>query len=140
MRKLYRSRSNKKLAGVLGGLGEYWKIDPTIIRLIFLIIFFITAIFPFLIAYIIAAIIIPLEPITRKQRKYKVLYRSRKNKFIAGVLAGISEFLKIDPTIIRLIFIAIMILTGFAPMIFAYIVAWIVIPEKPGSDIEIEIK
>ena len=113
MRKLYRSRSNKKIAGVLGGLGDYWKIDPTIVRLIFLVIFFLTAIFPFLIVYIIAAIVIPIEPASRKQKKYKRLYRSKKNKFIAGVLAGVSEFLKIDPTIVRLIFIAIMILTGF---------------------------
>ncbi|NGX35175.1 MAG: hypothetical protein K1060chlam1_01547 [Candidatus Anoxychlamydiales bacterium] len=140
MRKLYRSRSNKKIAGVLGGLGDYWKIDPTIVRLIFLVIFFLTAIFPFLIVYIIAAIVIPIEPASRKQKKYKRLYRSKKNKFIAGVLAGVSEFLKIDPTIVRLIFIAIMILTGFAPMIFSYVVAWIIMPEKPGKDIEIEIK
>ena len=139
MRKLYRSRSNKKIAGVLGGLGGYWKIDPTIIRLIFLVIFFLTAIFPLLIAYIIAAIVIPLEPASRVKKKYKRLYRSRKNKFLAGVLAGVAKFLKIDPTIVRLIFIAVMILTGFAPMIFAYIIAWIIIPEKPGRNIEIEV-
>ncbi|HEU64924.1 MAG: hypothetical protein KR126chlam4_00307 [Candidatus Anoxychlamydiales bacterium] len=139
MRKLYRSRSNKKVAGVLGGLGNYFKIDPTIIRLLFLVIFFITAIFPLLIAYIIAAIVIPIEPASHAHKKYKRLYRSRKNKFIAGVLAGIAEFFKIDPTIVRLLFIVIMIITGFAPMIFVYIVAWIIVPEKPGKNIEIEI-
>ena len=139
MRKLYRSRSNKKVAGVLGGLGNYFNIDPTIIRLLFLVIFFITAIFPLLIAYIIAAIVIPIEPASHAHKKYKRLYRSRKNKFIAGVLAGIAEFFKIDPTIVRLLFIVIMIITGFAPMIFVYIVAWIIVPEKPGKNIEIEI-
>ncbi len=139
MRKLYRSRSNKKVAGVLGGLGNYFNIDPTIIRLLFLVIFFITAIFPLLIAYIIAAIVIPVEPASHAQKKYKRLHRSRKNKFIAGVLAGIAEFFKIDPTIVRLLFIVIMIITGFAPMIFVYIVAWIIVPEKPGKNIEIEI-
>ncbi|NGX48495.1 MAG: hypothetical protein K940chlam5_00080 [Candidatus Anoxychlamydiales bacterium] len=139
MRKLYRSRSNKKAAGVLGGLGSYFNIDPTIIRLLFLVVFFITAIFPLLIAYIIAAIVIPVEPASRAQKKYKRLYRSRKNRFIAGVLAGIAMYFKIDPTIVRLIFIVVMIITGFVPMIFAYIIAWIIMPEKPGRNIEIEI-
>ena len=139
MRKLYRSRSNKKVAGVLGGLGNYFNIDPTIIRLLFLVVFFITAIFPLFIAYIIAATVVPLEPVSRTHKKYKRLYRSRKNKFIAGVLAGIATYFKIDPTIVRLLFIVIMIITGFAPMIFAYIVAWIIMPEKPGRNIEIEI-
>ena len=139
MRKLYRSRSNKKAAGVLGGLVSYFNIDPTIIRLLFLVVFFITAIFPLLIAYIIAAVVIPVEPSSRAQKKYKRLYRSRKNRFIAGVLAGIAMYFKIDPTIVRLIFIVVMIITGFAPMIFAYIIAWIIMPEKPGRNIEIEI-
>ncbi len=139
MKKLYRSRSNKKVAGVLGGLGSYFNIDPTIIRLLFLVVFFITAIFPLLIAYIIAAIVIPVEPASRAQKKYKRLYRSRKNRFIAGVLAGIAMYFKIDPTIVRLIFIVVMIITGFAPMILAYIIAWIIMPEKPSRNIEIEI-
>ncbi len=139
MRKLYRSRSNKKVAGVLGGLGNYFNIDPTIIRLLFLAVFFITAIFPLSIVYIIAAIVIPVEPALRKYKKYKRLYRSRKNKFIAGVLAGIAMYFKIDATIVRLIFIVIMIITGFVPMIFAYIIAWIIMPEKPRKNIEIEI-
>lgn len=140
MRKLYRSRSNKKIAGVLAGLGDYWKIDPTIIRLIFIILLFLTAVLPLLIAYIIAAIVIPLQPASYSDKRYKRLYRSRKNRFIAGVLGGIAEFFKIDPTIVRLIYIGLMIITGFAPMILSYIIAWIIIPEKPVRDIEIEIK
>ncbi len=140
MRKLYRCRKNKKIAGVLAGLGEYWNIDPTILRLLFLLIFFLTVIIPLLIGYLIASFIIPLEPIYQKHPKqYKRLYRSRKDKFIAGVLAGIAEFLKIDSTIVRLIFIVLMIITGFVPLIFTYIIAWIIIPEKPSKDIEIEI-
>ena len=140
MKKLYRSRSNKKVAGVCGGLGNYWGLDPTIVRLLFLLICFITVVFPLLLAYIICAIVIPLEPKSKSHKKCKRLYRSRKNKFIAGVLAGISEYFKIDVIVIRLIFIVLMVITGFVPMILAYIVACIIIPEKPGKDIEIEIK
>ncbi|NGX27851.1 MAG: hypothetical protein K940chlam1_00020 [Candidatus Anoxychlamydiales bacterium] len=62
MKKLYRSRTNRKIAGVCGGLAEYWGLDVTILRIIVVVLFFITAIFPVLIAYFIAILLIPLEP------------------------------------------------------------------------------
>ena len=55
-RKLYRSATNKMLCGVCGGIGEYFGIDPTIIRLIWAILIFSG---PGIIAYIIAAVVIP---------------------------------------------------------------------------------
>lgn len=55
-RKLYRSVTNKMLCGVCGGIGEYFNIDPTIIRLIWAILIFSG---PGIIAYIIAAVVIP---------------------------------------------------------------------------------
>ena len=66
MKKLYRSRTNRKIAGVCGGLGKYWKIDPTILRIIVVVLFFLTAIIPVLVAYFIAILLIPLEPETKK--------------------------------------------------------------------------
>lgn len=62
-KKLYKSRSNKTLAGVCGGLADYFDIDVTIVRLIWVAFFFLTAGFPTILAYIIAALIIPEEPI-----------------------------------------------------------------------------
>ncbi|MGB4722928.1 MAG: PspC domain-containing protein, partial [Defluviitoga tunisiensis] len=60
MKKLYRSRDNKVLAGVCGGIGEYFEIDPVIIRLIWIVL---TMIWGFgLFLYIIAIFLIPLEP------------------------------------------------------------------------------
>ncbi|HYE23403.1 MAG TPA: PspC domain-containing protein [Candidatus Paceibacterota bacterium] len=59
MKKLYRSRENRIFAGVLGGLGEYFNIDPVILRLAYLLIIIFSAIIPGVIVYIIAAIIIP---------------------------------------------------------------------------------
>jgi len=38
-KKLFRSRSNSKIAGVCGGLGDYFNIDPTLVRILFLIFF-----------------------------------------------------------------------------------------------------
>jgi phage shock protein PspC (stress-responsive transcriptional regulator) len=56
-KKLYKSATNRKIAGVCGGIGEYFDVDPTIIRLIWIIL--VLAAGTGLLAYIIAAIIMP---------------------------------------------------------------------------------
>lgn len=58
-KKLYRSKNNRFICGVCGGIGEYFNIDPTIIRLLF-VFFGLTG--GGLLTYIIAAIIIPDSP------------------------------------------------------------------------------
>ncbi len=55
-KRLFKSRTNRVLCGVCGGIGEYFNIDPTIIRLLFLLLACTATGF---FAYIIAAIIIP---------------------------------------------------------------------------------
>jgi phage shock protein C len=59
MKKLYRSTENKKIAGIFGGLGEIFNIDPTLLRLIFVFIGLVTAVIPLVIAYLVGWIIIP---------------------------------------------------------------------------------
>jgi phage shock protein C len=59
MKKLYRSSEDQKIAGICGGLGEYFSIDPTLIRLAFVFIALATAIIPMIVAYLIGWIIIP---------------------------------------------------------------------------------
>ena len=56
-KKLYKSATNRKIAGVCGGIGEYFDVDPTIVRLIWIIL--VLAAGTGLLAYIIAAIIMP---------------------------------------------------------------------------------
>ena len=60
MKQLYKSSTNKKIAGVCGGIGEYFGIDPTIVRLGFVALTFLAG--GGLAAYIIAAIIMPDQP------------------------------------------------------------------------------
>jgi phage shock protein C len=62
MKRLYRSRTDKKLAGICGGLGEYLGVDPTVIRLATAIVCIATGFVPGFIAYVIAWIIIPEAP------------------------------------------------------------------------------
>jgi phage shock protein C len=59
-RRLYRSKHNRVLLGICGGMGEYFNIDPVIIRVI-AIVLLIIGVFPAIIAYLILALIIPLE-------------------------------------------------------------------------------
>ncbi|MDR3441636.1 MAG: PspC domain-containing protein [Legionella sp.] len=59
-RKLWRSRKNRKIAGVCGGLGDYFNVDPTWIRIIF-IIFFLLGGTAFLV-YLFMWLLVPLEP------------------------------------------------------------------------------
>lgn len=58
-KRLYRSNTNKIFAGICGGLGEYFNIDPTILRIIWLLVVIFTGIVPGLVAYILAIFIIP---------------------------------------------------------------------------------
>jgi phage shock protein C len=60
----------------------------------------------------------------------KKLYRSRTNRMIAGVCAGLGDFFDIDPTIIRLLFAA-GALFGFGSFILIYLVIFIVVSEEP---------
>ena len=64
----------------------------------------------------------------------KKLYRNIQNKMIAGVCAGLGDYLKVDATIIRLIW-ALIGLTGAG--ILAYLVAALIIPEKPTDIIDV---
>jgi phage shock protein C len=64
-KRLFRSRTDRAVAGIFGGLGHYFNVDPVLLRVVWLLFFVITGIFPGLIVYIIAIFIIPLEPETQ---------------------------------------------------------------------------
>jgi phage shock protein C len=59
-KRLYRSRDERKIWGVCGGIAEYFDVDPTIIRLIAVLTLFFAC--TGIIVYIILAIVMPLEP------------------------------------------------------------------------------
>ena len=58
-KRLYKSNTNKILCGVLGGLGEYFDIDPTLVRIGYLLLTVFSAGFPGVLLYIIMALIVP---------------------------------------------------------------------------------
>jgi phage shock protein C len=62
IKKLYRSDKDKTIAGIVGGLGEYFEVDSTLLRLIVLAGIFATGFFPGVIAYFLALLIVPKKP------------------------------------------------------------------------------
>lgn len=60
-KKLYRSNTDKKITGVCGGLAEYFDVDSTIIRLIWVLLACITAFVGAFVAYLIVALIVPVK-------------------------------------------------------------------------------
>lgn len=68
-KRLYKSNVDKKIAGVCGGIAEYFDIDPTIVRLV--TAFLILAYGSGLIIYIIAACVMPVSPIVNETKENK---------------------------------------------------------------------
>lgn len=59
----------------------------------------------------------------------KKLFRSVRDRMIAGVCGGIAEYFNIDSTLVRLVFL--LLVFGIGGGLIAYIVAWIVVPDSP---------
>ena len=60
----------------------------------------------------------------------KRLYRSRKDRMIGGVCGGLAEYMSIDPTLVRLLFVLGMIAVGGT--FWAYIIMMVIVPEEPA--------
>jgi phage shock protein C len=80
-KKLYRSRKNSMIGGVCGGLGEYLNVDPTIMRLVAVLLVFADGVG--LLAYIIAWIIMPRHP--EMEAEVVVTERSKLNQLLPGL-------------------------------------------------------
>jgi len=61
VKRLYLSSENKQLSGVCGGISEYFNLDPTIVRLGWVLVTLVTGIVPGIVAYIIAAAVMPTK-------------------------------------------------------------------------------
>lgn len=146
MKKLYRSQKDKNIAGICGGLGQMFSIDSTLIRLavVFITVTLIIingalGILPVMIAYIIGWIIVPVSPQeedTIEERGMKKIYRSRKDKMIAGICGGLGEIFGMDSTLVRLGVVFFGLVTGILPIIVAYILGWIIVPFAPSQEEE----
>ncbi|MGE5672424.1 MAG: PspC domain-containing protein [Mycobacterium leprae] len=146
MRELTRCR-DKRLLGVAGGMADYFEIDRTLCRVLWLVggIFFPPAI----LAYLILGIVLPQAPAAPQtpppftpepepqpepteprppRHTYRRMTKSR-DKWLSGVAGGIAEYFDLDPVLVRALFLLSLFLGGTG--LVAYIVLAIVMPQAP---------
>jgi phage shock protein C len=144
VKRLYRSLKDKNIAGICGGLGEMFSVDSTLIRLavVFIAVALViingavAGILPLILAYIVGWIIVPVAPAHEEEKdegRMKKIFRSEKDKKIAGICGGLGEMFSVDSTLIRLAVVFIGLVTGILPIIIAYIVGWMIIPVGPSQ-------
>ncbi|MEK9155185.1 MAG: PspC domain-containing protein [Patescibacteria group bacterium] len=61
----------------------------------------------------------------------KKLYRSATDRMFTGVCGGLAEYFAVDSSLLRLIWVLVVVFTGFVPGVLVYVVAIFVMPEKP---------
>lgn len=61
------------------------------------------------------------------------LYRSTRYKVLAGVCGGIAEWLGWDPTVTRILYVVVSILSAAFPGLIVYILLWILMPQAPRT-------
>lgn len=79
-----------------------------------------------------------VDPLPALEPEPRRLYRSRTNRSIAGVCAGIAEFFDADPTLIRLVTLLLILFGGLS--IWVYILLWLIIPEAPARKFDLKNK
>ena len=67
--------------------------------------------------------------VKQTQKQIKRLYRSKSDKVLGGVCAGIANYFEVDPVLVRLIWV-ILTLASMGLGVIAYIIAWIIVPEE----------
>jgi|GEM_PF-829851 len=153
MRELMRSR-DKKILGVAGGFAEYFDMDKTVWRAIW--VFACIVMPPAILAYFILGIVMPErrpaatgyqappvrpEPVIESappeqpaaepvftRNSYKPLTKSR-DRWLAGVCAGVADYFGVDPVLVRALWLGSVFLFGSGLLL--YIVLAILMPEPP---------
>lgn len=68
----------------------------------------------------------------------KRLFRSREDRMVAGVCGGLAEYTNLDPTVVRLLFVAVAILGAAPGLVLAYLAMMIIVPEETMIEVSSE--
>lgn len=121
-KRLTKSYHDRVIAGVCGGIGEHFAVDPLWVRILFIVFVFFSGFSIFV--YLGLLLIMPQGQQSNMRIAYKGFYRSRNNAILAGVCGAFSERLDIDVTWIRLGFI-LSVFFSFGWAIVAYFGIWL---------------
>lgn len=153
-KRLYRDENHKILGGVCSGIGNYFGIDPVIVRILFVLFFGIT-----FIAYLILWIAVPGSSSVVIGSQRKRLFRDPDSKLLAGVCSGLAQYFAVQVWVPRILFLIPFISFvfrwsnggfwdfphflsfSFSPgSIVVYIILWLVIPEAKSTADKLEMK
>jgi phage shock protein C len=132
IRRLTRSRTEGKVAGVCAGIANYFDIDVVLVRAAWVVFSIVPgAIIGGVLAYIAAWLIIPEATDAAPNPHGHRLTRSPTDAKIAGVCGGLAEYFGVDATPIRLLWVILSILCGAViGGVIAYLIAWVIIPKR----------
>jgi phage shock protein PspC (stress-responsive transcriptional regulator) len=135
-KRLYRRPSTGRIGGVCAGIAEYLDSDVTLVRLAWVLLSIVPGAFVGgLLAYLAAWLIVPDadQPASTDERP-KRLTRSTADRRIAGVCGGLAEYLRVDATVVRLVWAVLTVVPGCIVLgVFAYAVAWFIMPLQSGA-------
>jgi len=159
-RRLYRDEQNKVIGGVCAGIANYLKLDPLLVRILWILLFGIS-----LFAYVLLWIAVPNTSTNQIGGARKRLFRDIDAKVIGGVCAGLSKYFDVKVIYIRLLFLIPTILLvfnwnhfhlfqfwefddfpnfielTFSPSaVFVYIILWLVLPEAKTTADKLEMR
>ena len=159
-KRLYRDEQNKVIGGVCAGIANYLKLDPLLVRVLWILLFGIS-----FFAYVLLWIAVPNTSTHQIGGARKRLFRDIDTKVIGGVCAGLSKYFDVKVIYIRLLFLVPTILLvfnwnhfhlfqfwefddfpnfielTFSPSaVFVYIVLWLVLPEAKTTADKLEMR
>jgi len=132
VRRLYRLRNDRVVAGVASGLAAHLELDPVWVRLAFVVLAFIGGLgfLLYLVAWVVmpAADGLPIGAMTGSSPRR--LYRLRNDRWVAGVASGLGAYLEVDANLVRLAFFILGLFGGLG--VILYIVGWLLMPAIDG--------
>lgn len=133
VRRLTRSRTEGQIAGVCAGFADYFEVDVVLVRVVWVLLSIVPgAIVGGVVAYLAAWLLMPEATEPASAPSGRRLTRSVTDQKIAGVCGGLAEYLGVDATPIRIIWVILSIFCGAViGGVIAYAIAWLIIPRAP---------
>ena len=159
-RRLFRDEANKKVAGVAAGLGHYFNVNPLWIRLGFVLVALLDTRMLgnwdrlldinfsgiSILTYIILWVVMPKRvglplaggPDTRGPGAGRKLFRDTQAGSVGGVAAGLAWYLKLDVTLVRVLFVVLVLAGGSGFLL--YLILWIALPEARSLSDQLQMR
>ena len=127
MNRLYRYPSERKIAGVCAGLGEYFEVDPLVFRLGFLAVSLLGG--AGILVYAIMWVMVPPATGAAQPRPSNAPHLSTTHIKLGGVCGGLGEFFHLDPVLFRIGMVVLACFWGFGFLLYA--ILWLLMPRGP---------